>query len=66
MINIEKNKVILDLDEYNELRDFKQKIEAGKTYKIKYAWNASATTFISDEILEVERGRKYLNTNSDN
>lgn len=41
--NMEKNTVILDLDTYNSLRDFKTEILEGKTYVFYTAYNGYVT-----------------------
>ena len=64
---METNKVILDLKEYNELRDFKKEIEAGNTYTVCYDWNSAVYKYIStDEVLkslaeELEDKQKIIN-----
>lgn len=36
---MEKDTVILSVEDYNELRDFKKKIEEGYTYRISYPYS---------------------------
>jgi len=46
---MEKDTVLLDVEKYNELRDFKQKIEEGKTLVIISGWNFYRKDFITTE-----------------
>jgi len=43
---MEKDTVLLAVEKYNELRDFKQKIEEGKTLVIVSGWNYYQKDFI--------------------
>mgnify|MGYP006291330887 CR=1 FL=1 len=65
---MEKNTVILNVEDYNELRDFKKKIEEGYTYKIvRHYWNdieylstEDAVKEIHDEYLSVYKQNEEL------
>ncbi|MFW6219732.1 MAG: hypothetical protein ACOC33_02725 [bacterium] len=51
-INTEKNTVILDVYEYNRLRDFEKEIKSGKTFCIEHsnsAWGQSQTEIFNTE-----------------
>jgi len=59
---MEKNTVLLDVNIYNELRDFKQKIEEGKTISIVTSnWAYSKTFITTDEaIISIAETNKEL------
>ena len=46
---MEKNTVLLDVEKYNELRDFKQKIEEGKTLSIYSGFDYCKKSFITTD-----------------
>lgn len=46
---MQKDTVLLDVEKYNELRDFKQKIEGGKTIVIVSGWKYYDKKFITTE-----------------
>jgi len=46
---MEKNTVLLDVEKYNELRDFKQKIEEGKTFAIYTGFEFFKKSFITTD-----------------
>jgi len=60
---MEKNMVLLRLEDYNELREFKEKIESGKKVKIRYYGLGGYSEFLSpDEALkEVVELNEQLN-----
>ena len=50
---MEKDTVLLDVEKYNELRDFKQKIEEGKTICIITGnWSYSKTFITTDDAIK--------------
>ena len=50
---MEKDTVLLAVEKYNELRDFKQKIEEGKTISIVTGnWNYTKTFITTDEAIK--------------
>jgi hypothetical protein len=59
---MEKDTVLLDVKKYNELRDFKQKIEEGKTIVIFSGWNYYRKDFITTEkaVEEIAEANKLL------
>lgn len=59
---MEKNTVLLDVEKYNELRDFKQKIEEGKTIVIVSGWNYYNREFITTEkaVEQIAEANKLL------
>jgi hypothetical protein len=59
---MEKDTVLLDVEKYNELRDFKQKIEEGKTLVIALGWNYYRQEFITTEkaVEEIAAANKLL------
>lgn len=59
---MEKDTVLLDVEKYNELRDFKQKIEEGKTLVITSGWNYYQQSFITTEkaLIEIAEANKLL------
>jgi hypothetical protein len=59
---MEKDTVLLDVEKYNELRDFKQKIEEGKTIVIISGWNYYRKDFITTEkaLEEIAEANKLL------
>ncbi len=61
---MEKDTVLLDVEKYNELRDFKQKIEEGKTLNIiSSSWHYSRTFISTDEaVLRIAEINKELTT----
>lgn len=52
---MENNTVVISLDKYNELREFKEKIEEGKTfYTADTGWGSSFKKFIGgDECVKI-------------
>jgi len=59
---MEKDTVLLDVEKYNELRDFKQKIEEGKTLNIiSSSWHYSHRFISTDEaVLRIGEINKEL------
>jgi hypothetical protein len=59
---MEKDTVLLAVEKYNELRDFKQKIEEGKTLVIVSGWNYYQKDFITTEkaLEEIAAANKLL------
>lgn len=50
MEDLQNNKVILDLDTYNELRDFHENLKEGFTYKYATdSWTGDTLTYITTE-----------------
>ncbi len=64
---MEKGTVLLDVEKYNELRDFKQKIEEGKTLIIYYGWSTNSVGFITTEkaIEEIAEANNSLKKEND-
>ncbi len=63
---MEKNTVLLDVEKYNELRDFKQNIEESKTLTVINSLYSYSSTFIStDEAVSKigEANKKLYNEN---
>ena len=59
---MEKDTVLLAVEKYNELRDFKQKIEEGKTIVIVSGWNYYNKEFITTEeaVEQIAKANKLL------
>jgi len=59
---MEKDTVLLAVEKYNELRDFKKGIEEGKTLVIISGWNCYKQTFITTEkaLEEIAEANKLL------
>ena len=59
---MEKDTVLLAVEKYNELRDFKQKIEEGKTLVIVSGWKYYRKDFITTEkaLEEIAAANKLL------
>lgn len=50
---MEKDTVLLDVETYNELRDFKKEIEDGNTYRLEFGmWHNSLRFISTDEALK--------------
>jgi hypothetical protein len=61
-MKMQKDTVLLDIEKYNELRDFKQKIEEGKTIIIVSGWDHYTKKFITTEkaVEEIAEANKLL------
>jgi hypothetical protein len=59
---MQKDTVLLGVEEYNSLRDFKQKIEEGKTMVINSEWSYGYKHFITTEkaVIEIAESNKIL------
>lgn len=59
---MEKDTVLLAVEKYNELRDFKQKIEEGKTNVISSGWNHYTSNYITTEkaVEQIAESNKLL------
>jgi len=50
---MEKDTVLLNVNDYNKLRDFKKEVESGNTYMINHNEWGTSTVFIgTNEVLE--------------
>jgi len=49
---MEKNTILLDLNEYNELRDFKREIEDGNTYRVSSTFTRVSAFVSTDDAIE--------------
>jgi hypothetical protein len=57
---MEKNTVLLDIQEYNQLRDFQKSIQDGKTYYLSYTsgtggyqYTTNYTFFTKEQVVEL-------------
>jgi hypothetical protein len=59
---MEKDTVLLAVEKYNELRDFKQKMEEGKTIVIVSGWNHYNKEFVTTEraVEQIAEANKLL------
>jgi hypothetical protein len=57
---MEKNTILLDLKEYDKLRDFKKNIEQNKTLKVHYCYNDNYKEIYNWTILTTEEAIKEI------
>lgn len=46
---MEKDTILLSVEKYNELRDFRKEIEAGNTYRVDFGYWESSITYVSTD-----------------